>query len=117
WIMGDYQILELIRSGHNDKALAKLYKHLPPIRRMIRYYGGNRQQAEDIFQESLIILCRKAQSDASFTLSSGIYPYLYSVCRFLWKDELKKQQRRQAKDIEGLSEPMDSGVESSLLEE
>jgi len=90
--MNDEEILQQIRSGKNDNALGSLYRHLPAISRMIRDNGGTRQQAEDIFQESLIIFCRKAQ-DKTFTLSAGIYPYLYSVCRFLLKDELRKQQR------------------------
>jgi RNA polymerase sigma factor (sigma-70 family) len=116
--MDDLKILELIRSGRNDKALARLYQHLPPIRRMIRYYGGDRQQAEDIFQESLIILCRKVQSDAAFTLSAGIYPYLYSVCRFLWKDEAAKQRRGRTEMLNvDDSDAAETGIESALRDE
>ena len=89
----DQELIEQIRTGKNGKALASLYHHLPAIRRMIRHYGGNGQQAEDVFQEALIIFCRKVQHEG-FVLSSGIYPYLYSVCRFLWNDELKKQRRQ-----------------------
>lgn len=90
---GDEQILELLRQGRDDKALSALYRHLPGIRRMIRFYGGRREEAEDIFQEALIIFCRKAREPA-FRLSSGSYAYLYSVCRLLWSDELRRQQRR-----------------------
>jgi RNA polymerase sigma factor (sigma-70 family) len=116
--MDDHRILELIRSGRNDKALARLYNHLPAIRRMICYYGGNRQQAEDIFQESLIVLCRKAQADPAFSLSSGIYPYLYSVCRFLWGDQLKKDGKFQTTELSAdLAEALPMALETSLAEE
>ena len=98
--MDDQQLLEHLRNGADHKALARLYRHLPSIRRMIRHYGGSRQQAEDIFQEALIILCRKARQDVGFALPSGIYPYLYSVCRFLWNDELRKQQRLPVADLD-----------------
>ena len=100
----DQDILSQIRSGTEGRALGALYRHLPAIRRMIRYHGGGRQEADDIFQEALIIFCRKAQEDG-FVLSSGIYPYLYSVCRFLWSDELKRQKRQPivADTIEGES--------------
>ena len=91
-MMDDNDILHSLRSENNYKALAALYLHLPPIRRMVRYQGGSREEAEDIFQEALIILCRKAKEDG-FVLSSGVYPYLYSICRFLWQDELKKKNR------------------------
>ena len=94
--MDDQLLLEHLRNTTATKALAQLYRHLPAIRRMIRHYGGSRQEAEDVFQEALIILCRKARQDAAFALPSGIYPYLYSVCRFLWSDERRKQQRLPA---------------------
>ncbi len=84
--MQDQIIVELIRSGKSDKALNSLYKYFPLIRKHIRNFGGTRQDAEDIFQEGLIILCRKAK-DPSFTLIAQLSTYLYSVCRYLWKDE------------------------------
>jgi RNA polymerase sigma factor (sigma-70 family) len=116
--MDDRQILALIQAGRDDKALAKLYQHLPAIRRMIRYYGGTKQQAEDIFQESLIIFCRKAKADPAFSLSSGIYPYLYSVCRFLWSDELKKSRRSNTISLdEAAQDNTGKVVEDSLEEE
>lgn len=113
--MTDLQILELIRSGRNDKALAVLYQHLPAIRRMIRHYGGGREDAEDIFQEALIIFCRKAKEPA-FTLSSGVFPWLYSVCRFLWKDELRKRNRVLTTGDEPEDVPS-SGVTDAIADE
>lgn len=115
--MTEQDLLELIRAGKNDKALAQLYRHLPPIRRMIRHYGGSREQAEDIFQEALIILCRKARSDAQFQLPSGSYPYLYSVCRFLWKDELKRQQRDHTLAADEALEDLEDALAAELAEE
>lgn len=90
--MNDEQLLQHLRDGREDKALAVLYRHLPPIRRMIRHLGGNREEAEDIFQESLIILCRRAL-EPGFRLQAGLYPFLHSVCRLLWLSELRRQQR------------------------
>lgn len=116
--MDDRQIIQLIQSGQDDKALARLYQHLPAIRRMIRYHGGTRQQAEDIFQESLIILCRKAKAETAFTLSGGIYPYLYSVCRFLWSDQLKKTKRVPTMAFdEATPDQAATGIDASLAEE
>ena len=89
--MYDYKIIELIQAGNPDKALAALYKHFPMIRKMVLSNGGNQQDAEDIFQESLIILCRKVK-DPGFHLTALLSTYLYSVSRFLWKDELKRRK-------------------------
>lgn len=88
--MHDHQIIELIRSGKPDKALAALYKFYPMTRKIVLANSGNAQDAEDIFQETLIIFCRKA-NDPGFKLTSQLSTYLYSVSRFLWKDELKKR--------------------------
>ena len=54
--MHDHIIIELIRTNRTDKALAALYRHFPMIRTLIRSKGGTAEDAEDIFQEALIIL-------------------------------------------------------------
>jgi RNA polymerase sigma factor (sigma-70 family) len=97
--MYDQKIIELIRSDNNDKALAALYKHFPVTRKIILSNGGNTQDAEDIFQEALIILCRKVK-DPGFKLTAQLSTYLFSVSRFLWKDELKKRKPFTSVDFE-----------------
>jgi len=59
--MHDQKIIELIRTDNSDKALAALYKHFGMMRKMILSKGGNTEDAEDIFQEALIIFCRKVK--------------------------------------------------------
>ena len=95
--MQDQKIIELIRLNKNDQALLALYKNFPAVKKLIRLNGGNAADAEDIFQEALIILCRKVK-DTSFVLSAQLSTYLFSVCRFLWKDELKKRKNHQVHD-------------------
>ena len=89
--MNDVKIIELIRTGKGDSALNALYKHFPMMRKMIRSKGGNPADAEDIFQEALIILVRKVRT-TDFKLTAQLSTYLFSVCRLLWKDELKKRK-------------------------
>lgn len=88
----DQKIIELIRSGKHSRAIEALYKHYPKIRSLIHKKGGNEEDARDIFQEGLLILCKKAEHP-DFVLTSSAGTFLYSVCRFLWKDELQKQNR------------------------
>lgn len=97
--MEDQKIIELIRSQKNDQALLALYKNFPAVKRMIRSKGGYSADAEDIFQEALIIVCRKIK-DPAFILTSQLSTYIFSVCRFLWKDELKKRKNYQLIDFE-----------------
>src|SRR6266700_131624 len=89
--MSDQQIIELIRRGKRSTALIILYKHFPMVKKMILSRGGYLEDARDIFQESLIILCRKAK-DPAFILTAQLSTYLFSICRFLWNDELKKRK-------------------------
>lgn len=89
--MYDYQIIGLFRENNEDKAFNVLYKYFPMIRKAVLSNSGNTQDAEDIFQEALIILCRKAKSP-DFKLTAQLSTYLFSVSRFLWKDELKKRK-------------------------
>jgi RNA polymerase sigma factor (sigma-70 family) len=87
--MDDQKIIALLRTGESGLALNSLYKHFPMIRKLIRSKGGNSKDAEDIFQEALIILIRKAK-DKDFKLTAQLSTYLFSVCRFLWKDQLNR---------------------------
>ena len=90
--MEDQQILKLLRQGKHSKALDKLYKNFPAIRKLILNKGGSEDDARDIFQEALIIFCEKAENP-QFQLTSAIGTYLYSVSRFLWKAAKNKEDR------------------------
>ena len=90
--MTDHKIIELIRTERDERALDALYKHFPLMQKMIRFKGGTRNDAEDVFQEALIIFVKAARK-SDFTLTEKLSSYLFSVCRYLWKDELIKRQR------------------------
>lgn len=90
--MTDEKIIALIQEGRHDRAFVKLYKGYPPVEKLIVSKGGQKEDAQDVFQEALIILCRKVKS-GEFQLLSKLSTYLYSVCRFIWSDELKKRNK------------------------
>ncbi|HEY6899519.1 MAG TPA: sigma-70 family RNA polymerase sigma factor [Puia sp.] len=109
--MNDQMILELIRTDQNDRALDALYRHFPMIRKLIRSNGGDRQDAEDVFQEALIILIRKVKG-SEFRLTAQLSTYLYSVCKYVWKDELKKRNRELPLNFE-----IEPGIEATIEDE
>jgi len=113
--MHDQQILELLRSGKRDKALLRLYKHFPQVERLICSKGGSKEDARDIYQEALIIFCRKVKS-VEFELTAGIGTYLYSVSRFLWKDELQRRQKKTTVDFDLDLTPQDEQALQEALE-
>ena len=89
--MKDECIIEQLKSGNKDKMFVALYKYFPVVKKLITSKGGSKSDAEDIFQEALIIFYRKIQQK-DFTLTSSIQTYVYGICRLLWKNELKKRK-------------------------
>ncbi len=85
-------IVKQLRSSDSKAALATLYQSFPMIRQLIRNNGGNDADAQDIFQEALLVFYRNAQAP-DFQLTCAPSTYLYSVSRYLWKDVQKKRQR------------------------
>ena len=74
------------------KDLKELYKKWPEIRRYLKSKGCQAMDAEDIFQEALVIFCRKKE-DPGFVLSSEPFHYVKSTCKLLWYNEARKKQK------------------------
>ena len=66
----------------------------PDVRKLILINGGNEHDAEDIFQEGLVKVYQKI-STQGLQLRCRFGTYLYSVCRFLWLQELEKRRSRR----------------------
>ncbi len=89
--MKDKEILELLRK--NDKqVIAALYKSYPPVERFVRRYGGNAEDARDVFQDSLIVLFQNVRK-SDFELTCSVGYYIQQVCKYMWKDKLKVKNR------------------------
>lgn len=114
--MDDQQILTLLRQKKTDKAFSRLYRDFPKIENLILTKGGSKEDAKDIFQEALIIFYRKAQ-DTKFNLTSSIGTYLYSVSRFLWKDELKKRNRTETVELGDVSGDLQNDIREAQEKE
>lgn len=80
--------------AQNDrKAIEQVYKsEFPVIQSLINNNNGSYDDAQDIFQESLLVLYEKLQ-DPEFVLNCRIRTYLYSVARRLWLKRLQQMQR------------------------
>ncbi len=90
----DFKIIESIRQGSNDKALAYLYdKPLQKIRKYILSNNGTREDANDVFQDAVVILFNQVRKD-KYKEKFEIEGFLYSVARNLWIDKMRKEKRK-----------------------
>ena len=80
----------------NDRqGLQTIYKDfLPRIESIIKGMGGSKDDAWEIFQESLIVIMTKA-SKPNFVLTSSFYTFLVSICKFKWYNESKKKYKKE----------------------
>ena len=97
--MSDEKIMGLFKNGQREKAFKELYKLFPRIQKLILSKGGTKADANDVFQEALIILNRNLEK-SDFKLTSSFYTYLYSVSRFVWKDTQKQFSKQELHDLE-----------------
>jgi len=79
--------------NNDQQAYIELYRdYFPELARFILRNSGNRQDAEDMFQETLLVLVNKVR-DENFQLQSELKTFLFSVNRNQW---LKKLRSRRA---------------------
>ena len=82
-------ILEGLR--RQDKGVIQgIYKRVfPKVLHYIQKNGGNRQSAEDVFQETLIALYRNIQK-TDFEISTSVTQYVFAVSKYIWIKSFKK---------------------------
>ncbi|WP_437922247.1 RNA polymerase sigma factor [Sphingobacterium sp. LRF_L2] len=94
----DLEILSGIRNGDN-LAVQKLYKfHFPPIAKMILNNQGSTEEAQDIFQETIMVLYDKVMH-GNLELSSKLQTFLYAISKRLWLKQLTRGESKFQKDL------------------
>jgi RNA polymerase sigma factor (sigma-70 family) len=97
----DEAIIEGLRL-RSDYIIKYIYQELfPMILFLVTKNNGSEEDAEDIFQDSLIIVFKKIKAN-DFDLSCSFRTYLYSVSRNLWLQKLSKRKQfsREFSDVE-----------------
>ncbi len=97
--MRDDRIVGLLKENRFREAGAELYAYFPVVKKLILKNSGSSEDAEDVYQDGLMILMEKVKSP-DFVLSSSLKTYLYSVCRYVWSDRLKQRDRMVMVDVE-----------------
>ncbi len=91
----DEEFLRLLRSAQSrDRAvgLKKLYQSFfSGIANFISQNSGTVEDAEDVFQEGILVLFNQVRKN-DFVLTSRLKTYFYSICRYIWLNKLKQRR-------------------------
>ena len=69
-----------------------LYKfYFPSVASYVKQNMGNTEDAEDIFQEAILVLLQKVRQP-DFVLTSALKTYLYAIAKHLWLKRLRKNK-------------------------
>lgn len=97
---------------NDSRAIETIYKdNFAVIQAFIMQNNGSYDDARDVFQEAMIALYEKAQTE-SFVLTCQIKTYVYSICRRLWLKRLQ-QLGRYSNKVDNLEEtvPVEEDLE------
>ncbi|MEY3442082.1 MAG: hypothetical protein RLZZ519_363 [Bacteroidota bacterium] len=95
----EQELLQGLRTGQQE-AFQRLYQqHYPMVRYLVIQNSGSTEEADDVFQDGLLVLIDKLRM-AEFKLTASLKTYLYSVCRNLWLKRLKDKGKTKLIDFE-----------------
>lgn len=115
----DFSLIQALRSEPiPDEAIKYLYRnHYQMTAAYIRQNNGSDQDAEDIFQEVILVFIEILKKD-KFRGESSVSTFLYSITRNIWLNELKKRDRSRQRDkiFEGGKNPMEMDVSHNIMD-
>jgi RNA polymerase sigma factor (sigma-70 family) len=104
----DEEILSGLRKRDN-RVLQYIYKNsFNTVKQLIIHNAGSESDAEDIFQETLIIIFKKLKEESNFKLTSAFNTYIYSIARLLWLKHLRQIKKIE---IDPLNRDMEERIE------
>mgnify|MGYP003576703298 CR=1 FL=1 len=79
--------------GENNQAFGQLYKkYFKVINRFVVNNSGTITDAEDLFQNTMIVFVEKLRQD-DFELTASIKTYIVAIAKNLWLKNLRKTNR------------------------
>jgi RNA polymerase sigma factor (sigma-70 family) len=95
----DAELIAAISAGKDlNAAIRYLYRqHSEAVSSFIIHYGGSEQDADDIFQETVVAfidIVRKGK----YRMEASVRTFLASIARNCWFNELKKRDRSDHRD-------------------
>ena len=111
-------IIAAIRSNDSTKLFTGLYRiAFPPILQHIKQKRGTKLDAEDCFQEAVLVLVKKVQ-DGSFNAQFEVKNFLFILARNSWYNKLKKNAKMSSGELEDYHLEDDNvGIEEVMVDD
>ncbi len=117
----DSKILDLIRRG-DEEALVMLYEsNRRPVLAYVIRNSGTEDDAEDMLQESLVVLWERVRS-GRFEYSAKLSTFIYGVVKNMWSRRLAHMRREAPSELDpeqhsdGALSPLEHLIDSEEAE-
>lgn len=88
----------ILQGGNERQAAIRFLYNDSGLKRMVAAFvnknRGNDADGQDIFHEGIIVLDRNIR-EGKFRGDAPLKGYLYSICRFLWMNQMRKQSHTE----------------------
>jgi RNA polymerase sigma factor (sigma-70 family) len=91
--MKDSLIIDELKKG-NTKVFSLIYNSYPLIENYILNNSGSKDDAKDIFQNTLLIFYQKVK-EPDFELTSKLSTYLFAICKNAWLKTLRSRKTKE----------------------
>lgn len=110
--ISDSALLECL--ARNDRAaMNEIYeRYYQPLVKWIVSKGGADVDAEDAFQEAVLVLYEKSK-EIEFCLSASIGTYLFAICKRLWLKKINKKAHTDTLYLDEVMDQWEGGYEDS----
>jgi RNA polymerase sigma factor (sigma-70 family) len=79
--------------GENNNAFGELYKnHFGMINRFVLNNSGTTTDAEDLFQDTMLVLIEKLKVE-NFAISASLKTYIMAIAKHLWFNKIRMSFR------------------------
>lgn len=96
----------MIQQQTVQQEIKQLYKKWPEIKRFLKQFGCNSTDAEDVFQEALVVYCRKKETP-DFILTVEPFVYVRNICKLLWYNQSRKNKNAPTISLENDVQQLD----------
>jgi RNA polymerase sigma factor (sigma-70 family) len=105
--LSDNTLLHQLKRGDNA-SFEILYKfYYPSIKAHISQNFGSTEDAEDIFQEAIIVMLQKLRQN-DFVLTSSLRTYLFSIAKNLWLKRLRDNKIIAVDNLDGFQHEVEA---------